>query len=83
MLVGSFIFPGQTIAITLPLYLGAVAILASTMASFFVKLGKNKNIMSAFYKGLLAAALLSAFGFLWIIRIYVDWSPVPDNPHVS
>jgi len=68
MFVGALIFPGQTIAITLPLYLGAVAILASIMASFFVKLGKNKNIMSAFYKGLLVAALLSAFGFLWIIR---------------
>ncbi len=68
MVLGAILFPGQTIAITLPLYLGAVAILASIMASFFVKLGKKKNIMSAFYKGILADALLSAFGFLWIIR---------------
>jgi len=68
MILGALLFPGQVIAVTLPLYLGAVGILASIVASFFVKLGKNKNVMSALYKGLFGAGLLSAFGFIWIIR---------------
>ena len=68
MILGALIFPGTLVAITLPLYLGAIAILASILASFLVKLGKNKNIMAALYKGVLGAAVLSAFGFLWIIK---------------
>ena len=68
MILGVLLFPGQTAAIILPLYLGAIGILASIMASFFVKLGKEKNIMAALYKGLLIAGILSAFGFLWVIK---------------
>ncbi len=68
MILGALIFPGQLVAITLPLYLGAIAILASILASFLVKLGKNKNIMGALYRGVLGAAVLSGLGFLWVIK---------------
>ena len=68
MVLGALIFPGEVTAIILPLYLGAVAILASIIASFLVKLGKSKNIMAALYKGLIGSAVLSAFGFFWIIK---------------
>jgi len=67
MVLGALIFPGQAVAILLPLSLGAVAILASVIASFFVRMGK-KGIMSALYKGVFGAALLSAFGFFWVIK---------------
>ncbi len=67
MVLGALIFPGQAAAILLPLCLGAVAVLSSIIASFFVKLGK-KGIMAALYKGLLVAGILSAFGFFWVIK---------------
>ncbi len=68
MILGSLLFPGQVIAVTLPLYLGAIAILGSILASFLVKLGKKKNIMGALYKGIWGAAVLSAVGFIFIIK---------------
>ena len=68
MILGALIFPGETAAIVLPLFLGAIAILSSILASFLVKLGKNENVMSALYKGLAGAGLLSAFGFIWVVR---------------
>jgi len=73
MMLGALIFPGQLIAVTLPLYLGAVAILASILGSFFVKLGKEKgakgvNIMGALYKGIFGSAVLAGLGFLWIVK---------------
>jgi len=67
MVLGALIFPGQAVALLLPLSLAAVAILSSVIASFFVRLGK-KGIISALYKGLFGSALLSAFGFFWVIK---------------
>ena len=68
MILGALIFPGNNAALLLPLFLGAVSILSSIFASFFVKLPKNKSIMLALYKGLIISAALSAFGFLWVAR---------------
>ncbi len=68
MILGSLIFPSQLIAITLPLYLGSVAILASILGTFLVKLGKGTNIIGALYKGIFGSALLAALGFLWIVK---------------
>jgi K(+)-stimulated pyrophosphate-energized sodium pump len=63
MLLGSLIFSGFNNAIIYPLALGGVAILSSIVGTWFVKLGKNKNIMGALYKGLIASAVLSAIAF--------------------
>jgi len=54
------------IAIEYPLMLGAVAIFASILGSFFVRLGKGKNIMGALYKGLAASSVLSIIGFYFV-----------------
>lgn len=62
MLLGALFFSGQ-VRITLmlyPLLLGAVCILASVIATGFVRLGKSQNIMHALYKGFIACALISA-----------------------
>lgn len=59
---GSF---AQT-AIEYPLMLGAVAIFASILGAFFVRLGGGKNIMGALYKGLAASSILSVIGFYFV-----------------
>jgi K(+)-stimulated pyrophosphate-energized sodium pump len=63
MLLGSLAFSGATSAILYPLAIGAASIVASIVATFFVRLGKNKNIMMALYKGLIAAGVLAAVAF--------------------
>jgi len=67
MVLGGLIFPNFPQAILLPLILASLAILASIISTFFVKLGKNQNIITALYKGLIIAGVLSAIGFLPII----------------
>jgi len=52
-----------------PLYLGAIAIIASIISVFFVRLGKDNNIMNALYKGMYASAVLSIGGFAWLTYI--------------
>ncbi len=49
MLLGNLLFPDIAIATTFPLALGAVSIVASMIAIFFVRLGKNEYIMGALY----------------------------------
>lgn len=58
----------------LPLMIGATAIIASIIGTFFVKLGKDKKIMPALYKGLAVASIVAAAAFYFItpdIKIYL------------
>jgi K(+)-stimulated pyrophosphate-energized sodium pump len=71
MVLGSLIFPNMAQAILLPLILGSVAILASIISTFFVRLPKSNSIMAALYRGIIAAGVLSALGFL---PIFSDFS---------
>lgn len=63
MLLGSVVFPRFENAVIYPLVLGAVSIVTSVAGSFFIKLGKKKDIMGALYKGLIAAGVLAAIAF--------------------
>lgn len=54
---------GTQQSIEYPLALGIIAVIASIIGSFFVRLGRGKNIMGALYKGMLATGVLSAVGF--------------------
>lgn len=67
MVLGGLLFPNLAGAVLLPLILASIAILASIISTFFVRLPKNKSIMSALYKGLIGAGVLSAIGFLPVI----------------
>ena len=64
MLLGNLLYPGIIIATEFPLMLGAIAIVASMIAIFFVKLGPSEYIMGALYKGMFGAAILAAIAFL-------------------
>ncbi|MDR2508981.1 MAG: sodium-translocating pyrophosphatase [Candidatus Ancillula sp.] len=52
--------------IIFPLLLGAVAIVASIISVFAVRLGSKNNIMGALYKGVGASAVISTVAFLLV-----------------
>ncbi|PKM91626.1 sodium-translocating pyrophosphatase [Candidatus Falkowbacteria bacterium HGW-Falkowbacteria-1] len=57
--------------ILLPLFLGGISIISSIIGIFFIRLGKNKNIMQALYKGLFASGLISAIAFYPAIKWFM------------
>ena len=68
MLLGALFSIDDVQFIMLPLVLGSISILSSIIGTFFVKLGKDQDIMKAFYNGLAVAAILSAVGFYPVIK---------------
>ena len=75
MVLGTLLYPNSESIVLYPLALGAVAIVASILGSFAVKLGPSKNIMGALYKGLIAAGALAAVGF-WFVTSRFNWMNV-------
>jgi K(+)-stimulated pyrophosphate-energized sodium pump len=65
MLLAAIYFTGeaQTAMMIFPLVIGGACILTSIVGTFFVKLGKSRNIMGALYKGFIVSAVLSAGAF--------------------
>ncbi|MFA6427270.1 MAG: sodium-translocating pyrophosphatase [Candidatus Magasanikbacteria bacterium] len=70
IVLGSLTFKGTDAGIIYPLMLGAISIIASIVGTFFIKLGKGKNIMGALYKGLAVSAALSLVGFYFASAYY-------------
>ncbi|MBN07391.1 MAG: sodium-translocating pyrophosphatase [Rhodospirillaceae bacterium] len=62
MLLGAAFFTGtdREAMMMFPLLIGAVCIVGSVVATFFVKLGPSQSIMGALYKGFFASAIISA-----------------------
>ena len=71
MLLGAAFFTGteREMMMTLPLLIGAVCIIGSVVATFFVKLGSSNSIMGALYKGFFASAIISAV----LIVAVINW----------
>ena len=51
---------------TFPLAIGGACIITSIIGTFFVRLGRNRSIMGALYKGFIASALLSLVA-IWFV----------------
>ena len=72
MLLGSLLFSNFSNAIIYPLAIGGIAIFASIIGTWFVKIGKTKNIMGALYKGLIASGILAAISFCPITKLLMS-----------
>lgn len=68
ILLGQLTLPDETNALVYPLVLGAAGVFASIIGTWFVRLGKDKGIMPALYKGLIAAAVVGAGLFYVVTR---------------
>lgn len=63
ILLGNTVLPGYENAILYPLVIGGASILTTIIGTWFVRLGKKKNIMGALYKSLITTGVLSAISF--------------------
>ncbi len=75
MLLGSLLFAGFAGALMYPLAIGGVAIICSIIGTWFVKLGKNNNIMGALYKGLITSGILAAVAFYPVTKLLMEGNP--------
>ena len=57
MVLSSIFFQGDMSMMIYPLTIGGACILTSILGTFFVKLGKDKNVMNALYKGFVVSAI--------------------------
>lgn len=60
MLLAGIFYAGNDLMVIYPLVICGVCIIGSIIGTFFVKLGKNNNVMGALYKGFLVTSISSA-----------------------
>ncbi len=77
LLGGTGALAAANAVILMPMLMGAVAIWASMIGFYFVKVSGKHNIMLGLYKGLVASGVLSAIGFYYSIKELVN---VPGTP---
>ncbi|MET3835028.1 K(+)-stimulated pyrophosphate-energized sodium pump [Brevundimonas sp. UYEF29] len=78
MVLAAIFFRGQPyvdLMMVLPLAICAVCIVTSIVGSFFVRLGKSKNIMGALYQGLIVTGVLS-IGAVWLVIDQMVTGPI-------
>jgi K(+)-stimulated pyrophosphate-energized sodium pump len=71
MLIGHLLFPDVPMATEFPLILGAISIIASMIAVFFVRLGSGGYIMGALYKGMFGSAIIAGIAFYYACAKYM------------
>ncbi|NNF98956.1 MAG: sodium-translocating pyrophosphatase [Desulfobacteraceae bacterium] len=71
MLIGHLLYPDNAMVVEFPLILGAISIIASIIAIFFVRLGKSEYIMGALYKGMFGSAIIAAIAFYYASKQFM------------
>ncbi|MBT0651582.1 sodium-translocating pyrophosphatase [Geomobilimonas luticola] len=69
MLLGAITFNNFAGAVSYPLILGGISIVASIIGTYFVKLGASQKIMGALYKGLIASGVIACIAFYFVTVI--------------
>jgi K(+)-stimulated pyrophosphate-energized sodium pump len=72
MILGDLLFPGNKAIVYFPLVLGGVSIISSILGTFFIRLGKDQNVMNALYKGLFAAGIIALIGFYPVCKMLLQ-----------
>ena len=72
MLLGSLLFASFENAVLYPLVIGGIAIFASIIGTWFVRLGKKQNIIGALYKGLIASGVIAAVAFYPVTNLLMS-----------
>ena len=75
MLIGNLLYPKMQMATEFPLILGAISIIASIIAVFFVRLGSGGYIMGALYKGMFGSAILAGIAFFYACNKFMVGIP--------
>jgi len=65
MLLGAITF-SDSAAVSYPLILGGISIIASIIGTYFVKLGSSGKIMGALYKGLIVSGVIACIAFYFV-----------------
>ncbi len=81
VVLGYLTFDQAQAAVELPLIIGGISIIASIIGTFFIRLGKSKNIMGALYKGLAASAVLALIASYFLSKHYapelgLEWTAI-------
>lgn len=78
MLLGSLVFHNSIGPILYPIVLGSIGLVATIIATLFVRLPRNKSIMGALYVGLIVTAALAALGFYPVTLIMMNQNGLYD-----
>ena len=79
MVLASIFFAGTpqlTSMMTYPLAIGGACIITSIIGTFFVRLGRNRSIMGALYKGFIASAILSLIAIWFVTDRVIGFGPL-------
>ena len=83
MVLSSIFFPADYNLMIYPLAIGGSCIITSIIGTWFVKLGKNKNIMGALYKGFIVTAITSLLILYPVTNSIVGLAEIYNNGKTS
>jgi K(+)-stimulated pyrophosphate-energized sodium pump len=83
MVLSSIFFPTDPNMMIYPLAIGSSCIITSIIGTWFVRLGKSKNIMGALYKGFVVTAILSLLILYPVTDSVIGLNKIYNNAGIS